>query len=114
MYYNTWLDQRRNIRLKDALQVHYDLPSEKKYADTLTADISEGGIKMHSDRYIPKLSRIALKLRLASNKSIELTGQVKWSQRYSHSYRYLTGIEFTGIAQGIRRDLQKHIAQHSF
>ena len=113
MYFSPWMEQRRNLRLKEDLPLHYELSSGIKYGDTLTQDISEGGTRIVLDNFIPRLSRIALKIKLTPNKLIEVNGEVKWAQRFSHSYRYQTGVEFKNIGIDIRRMIQKLIGEHS-
>jgi len=83
MYYSAapYDNRRRAQRLKAKLTAHCELRAEKKYANVLTQDISEGGIRMLSDGFIPRLSKIAVQINLSPRKLIELNGEIKWSQR---------------------------------
>ena len=114
MYFSPWMEQRRNLRLKEDLPLHYELWSGSKYGNCLTQDISEGGARIVLDNFIPRLSRIALKINLTPSKLIEINGEVKWAQRLSHSYRYQTGVEFKNIGIDTKRKIQKLIGEHSF
>ena len=112
MYYSAAPDddRRRAQRLKAKLTAHCELRAEKKYANVLTQDISESGIRMLSDGFIPRLSKIAVQINLSPRKLIELNGEIKWSQRVAYSNYYQTGLEFKDVSPDIKRSISEYIS----
>ena len=115
MYYSatSYDDRRRAQRLKAKLTAHYELKAEKKYGNLLTQDISEGGIRMLSDGFIPRLSKVAVQLNLTPHKLVELNGEIRWSQRAAYSNYYQTGLEFRDVSPDIKRSISEYVAAHS-
>lgn len=103
-------EKRRAFRLKRNLPIHCELRSEGKYVNTLTRDISEGGVKIITDSFIPRLSRMTLCINMADGKLIETNGEVKWMNRIPYSYRYRLGLEFRDIDAKVKSDIAKYVA----
>lgn len=114
MYYSaaSYDNRRRAQRLKAKLTTHYELRAEKKYADVLTQDISESGIRMLSDGFIPRMRKVAVRINLSPHKLIELNGEIKWSQRVAYSNYYQTGLEFKDLSPDAKRSISEYIAVH--
>lgn len=115
-------DKRRAFRLRKDLPIRYELRREGKYANaalggppksgvsTLTQDISEGGVRIITDGFIPRLSRMILHINMADGKLIEANSEVKWTTRIPHSYRYQLGLEFKDIDTRVKIDIAKFVA----
>ena len=112
MYFTPWDEKRRAFRLKSSLPIHYDSSSDAASGATLTQDISEGGVSMLCEEFIPRLSRMSVQINLLPNKLVAATGEVKWAQRIAHSYRYQVGLEFKDIGSDDRRSISEYVASH--
>lgn len=112
MYFTPWDEKRRAFRLKSSLPIHYDSSGDAAGGSTLTNDISEGGVSMLCEEFIPRLSRMSMEINLTPNKMVAATGEVKWAQRIAHSYRYQVGLEFKDIANDARRSISEYVANH--
>ncbi len=105
-----WQEKRRLSRIRGNLPLRYELRPEGKYGNTVTKDVSEGGLRIVLDHYIPKLSQMLLQLNLSSAKIVDLTGNVTWSQRIPNSYRYESGIKFTNINSQTRKEIEEYVS----
>ena len=112
MYYSAALydNRRRAQRITAKLTTRYELRPEKKYANVLTQDISESGIRMLSDGFIPRMSRVAVQINLSPHKLVELNGEIKWSRRVAYSNYYQTGLEFKDLSPDTKRSIAEYIA----
>lgn len=110
MYFTPWDEKRRAFRLKSSLPIHYDSSSRAASGSTLTHDISEGGASMLSEEFIPRLSRMPVRINLMPDKLVTADAEVKWAQRIAHSYRYQVGLEFKDIANDSRRSISEYVA----
>src|SRR3989338_6309211 len=112
MYFTPWDEKRRAFRLKSSLPIHYDSSSDAASGATLTQDISEGGVSMLCEGFIPRLSRMSMQINLMPNKLVAASGEVKWAQRITHSYRYQVGLEFKDLDNDVRRSISEYVASH--
>lgn len=108
-----WSERRRFTRLRSNNTLHYVLKPDGNYANTITQDISEGGVRITTHQFIPKLSRMIIQLSLETDKVIDITGKVAWSQQVPFSDRYQAGLEFMDVNPKIREDIAKYIAMNS-
>jgi len=91
-------ERRRFVRIPRDLEIFYEVLSKKIFRDTITKDISQGGIRFVTDEFIAKDS--ILKIRLILRKihfTFEAYVKVVWIKKESRSGRYEIGVEFTNI-----------------
>lgn len=112
MYYTPWEERRKAPRLRKSLPLHYELVNQQKYGDGLTQDISEGGLRLISEEFIPRASQMSLKINLTPHNLIEVSGQVRWAGRISHSYRYEVGLAFADVSNDTRRNISEYVARN--
>lgn len=112
MYFTPWDEKRKALRLKSSLPIHYDSSGDVLGGAGLTEDISEGGVSMLCEEFIPRLSRMPMRISLMPDKSVAATGEVKWAQRIAHSYRYQVGLEFKDISNDARRSISEYVVSH--
>lgn len=112
MYLTPWDEKRRAFRLKAGLPLQYEFINENRYGNVLTQDISESGVRMISDAFMPRMTKLNLQINLTPLKLIKLNGEIKWSQRVPHSYHYQAGIEFKDLDHDTRRSLSEYVAFH--
>ena len=65
--------------------------------DAETQDVSEGGIKFSSDKFLPKNSKLVVNLNLNDVSSMKATVKIVWSARDAHTNMYETGVEFDNV-----------------
>ena len=76
----------------------------------LTKDISVGGIRILTDRYLPVGTELRMELALLdSNKLINLVGKVRWINSLYENELYEIGIEFQDIPSDKTVALIEHI-----
>lgn len=112
MSYTPWVERRKDARLSKGLPFHYELRDQQKYGDGLTRDISEGGLSMISEEYIPQASQMSVRINLAPDHPIEVGGEVRWAWRMPHSYHYEVGLAFTDVSSAARRELSEYVSMN--
>lgn len=112
MYISPWDERRKAFRVRSDLPLRYDSVAESKHGNTITQDISEGGLRMLLDEFIPKFSKVNLRVNLHPDNLIELNGEVKWVQQIAYSSGYQAGIEFKDIPTDARRSISEYVLSH--
>ena len=112
MYFTPWDEKRRDLRIKENLPIRYESIPRAKFGNALSQDISEGGVRLTLDEFIPKLSKMLLMINLMPNKLVELNAEVRWAERVSHSYHYQVGLEFQDISPDARRSISEYVASN--
>ena len=112
MYFAPWDEKRRDFRIKENLPIRYESTPRGKYGNALTEDISEGGVRLTLDEFIPKLSKMLLMINLTPNRLVELNAEVRWAERVSHSYRYEVGLEFQDVNPDTRRSISEYVSSN--
>ncbi|MDP8234280.1 MAG: PilZ domain-containing protein [Candidatus Saelkia tenebricola] len=77
--------------------------------DSETQDVSEGGIKFNSGKFLPKNSKLVLNMNLTDVNGMKATVKVVWSARDSHTSMYETGVEFDNIPSEARGQLSHFV-----
>ncbi len=76
----------------------------------LSCDLSENGLKVNTDSFVPLNAKMLLQLRLDPiERIIDLTGRVAWLQQIPYSERYYIGVEFLGTDPIIKEEIRRHI-----
>jgi len=100
--------QRRNLfRLKKVLPVRFryfpDDKADGHYNKGHVMDISGGGIRLYTERYIPPNAQIECKIKLDERQEIVLNGNVLRVRRVQDTeHQYDIGISFVDIPEIIR------------
>jgi len=110
------MENKKDKRIKRGNQVQITIPPDynirgsKRILYRLTNDISENGMKIISDTFIPK--GILLKIRLdlkGSPRLIQIHGEVKWIRSIYSDERFEMGIKFRDMSPKDARILKKYI-----
>lgn len=107
-----WVEKRKSLRVRSALPVYYGCIGNSSHGNGLTRDVSEYGLRMTTEGFLPKFSKILLKLTLKPDKLLELNAQVKWTQQSGYSLRYEAGLEFNEVSADARRSLADYVYSH--
>ena len=101
--------ERRNYqRLKSQNPLRYQLRGTSEFNNTVTDDISAGGVSFVNSCFIPKSTLVSLEISVFSH-VLNPVGKVAWSQPLPHSNRYRVGIEFLELSQCERGYLGEYI-----
>ena len=74
------------------VQIQFKDPS--LFGGCLSCDLSEGGVRVRINEFIPLKTELALTIRLADESIIECTGRVKWVEKTRFGDCYQAGLEF--------------------
>jgi len=91
-----WPKQKENrffCRLHFSAQVRYQLRGKPDFDNAVCNDISCGGLRITSNRFIPTATSVMLEINVL-NRVLRPIGKVAWSSPVLHSARNQTGIEF--------------------
>lgn len=73
--------------------MRYQIRGEPQFDNTITNDISLGGISFTGNSFIPRQTPLMLEIKILS-KLLKAVGEVAWAQSIPHSYRTIMGVEF--------------------
>ena len=62
--------------------------------ETLVQDISEGGIRLKINKFVPLGTEMFLQIQLGTEKFVYCYGKVMWAKQLPHTERYEIGMEF--------------------
>lgn len=103
-------NKRSSERKNVSASVRYQLKSSGEFGSALACDVSEGGLKINFNRFVPSNTDFLLELNLpAAPKIINAVGKVKWSQRIPHSDRYQIGISFQEIQDKQKAEISDYL-----
>lgn len=103
-------DKRRFARARFQEAVGYQLKEVSHFGGCLACDISEGGLRVHFNDFIPIGSEVLLQMKLRSaSKVFDLVGQVKWLQRVPYSDRYQMGLEFVKADSVSQEEIRRFV-----
>ena len=77
---------------------------EKSYFYTVSKDLSLGGVKIISNRFLPKNDTLKVSINLI-DKVIDLKAKVAWCNQERMSERYSTGLEFVETNEQLKENL---------
>ena len=105
---SAYQEKRQNTRLSVAVPLRYQIRGTQKFGNTLTKNISSGGLGFLADRFIKPQTHLMLDVNLLT-KNINSIANVKWAGYLSHSDKYQIGLEFIGIEPGDRNYISDYI-----
>ncbi len=90
-------EKRRNQRVRFQEAVDFQIKDTPHVAGSLACDLSEGGIKINLNDFVPLNTEIDLTLFFNKEPNIiTLSGKVVWIRQIPFSERYQLGLEFIG------------------
>ena len=102
-------ERRRFPRLPFHEPVQYQLKDTHRFGGCLAGDISEGGIRVNFNDFIPLKTQIAVQVFLTLGRMVECVGHVVWIQKFPFSDRYQVGLAF--LDGDSSAEAKKEIAQ---
>lgn len=106
-------ERRKFTRENIHAPVQYEHKAATYFGSTMTRDISEGGIRIVLDNFLPHNTELKFKINLKEMPMVINTlGSIVWSQHLPHSNRYQFGVEFDEIDENYRRNLHEYLRGH--
>lgn len=88
------IEEKRNFpRLRSRIPLRYQIRGTPEFADTVSDDISTGGISFIDKKFVTPKALVMLEMNLLS-RILKSAGRVAWASPLPHSDRYRLGIEF--------------------
>ena len=106
------LDERRIAkRVNVSAPVRYQFKNPLEFGGCISADISETGIQIVIQEFIPLDSQVLLEVQLPTGNHAQAEAKVVWAVKFPHMDRYRIGLEF--IEPHEARQLINHYIQWS-
>ena len=103
-------EKRKFERVRFAEALEFQEKTSQLMGGCLGCDLSEGGIKIHFNEFIPINTEIDLTLKLKNRPGVvTVSGKVVWVSQVAFSDRYLLGLEFTGKDPDSKLDIGREI-----
>ena len=99
------------IDLKEPVQ--FQVKSVEEGRGALSCDISEGGVRVKLNDFVPIGAELILQVRLNSGQVVECVGRVKWVSQIPFMDWYQAGVEFenTDAIKPIRNRIHQYTDQ---
>jgi len=106
-----WIEKRQFKRAVFREAVQYQAREASDYGGCLAHDVSEGGIRINSNDFIPLDTEVSLSIRLHSDHVAELAARVVWIQKLPYAERYQVGLEFVHGSSNMesKEDIRNYI-----
>ena len=106
-------DRRQFRRIKINSPIEYKFLNSQKFRQTVSCDISEGGISFMVDSFVPVGTYLYFHVRLR-NRPQPLYGiaRIVWSSKEPYSEKYRVGLEFTEVGSISRQDIYTIIEEN--
>ncbi|MBF0595032.1 MAG: PilZ domain-containing protein [Candidatus Omnitrophica bacterium] len=92
-------DNRKYPRAVFKRSIKYKTTSVEAFSGQLSHDISQGGIRINSNDFVPLNSSLTVQFQLEDlGRLFDLQGKVVWVRHLPYSDGYQVGVEFTGDA----------------
>ncbi|MDP2938890.1 MAG: PilZ domain-containing protein [Candidatus Omnitrophota bacterium] len=112
---NSDTERRKFRRASLDTPLRYKFKQANEFGSTITRDISEGGLKLNLEKFVPINTDFVLELGLDKlSNIINAVGKVVWVTKIPHSERYQLGLEFQEINEQHKRDISSYIKSHRF
>lgn len=102
----------KRILYKEAVQ--YRLKEGNEFGGCLAHDLSEGGIRINTNDFVPLNTPIILNIRLSGDNITEMKGYVVWVHKLPYTDRYLVGLQFEVTDSYIqsKKEVHNYIQAH--
>ncbi|MFY9402759.1 MAG: PilZ domain-containing protein [Candidatus Omnitrophota bacterium] len=101
-------EKRQFHRVSLRTRLRYQVRGEPEYANTISDNISEGGVAFVALKFIPPATALMLELDLL-NRTLYPIGRVSWCQPLPHSQKNRLGVEFIEFNQFEKNLLSDYI-----
>jgi len=89
-------DKRQFRRMVHSEPVQYQFKDPSQFGGCVAKDLSEGGVRIRINDFVPLNTELTLKIRLADENIVECTGRVVWVEKSRFGDSYQAGLMFSG------------------
>lgn len=90
-------DKRSFKRAKLSGPVRFEFKDPECFGGCLSCDISEGGIRVRFNEFVPLGTNLSMGVQLDSGRVVECIGKVVWVSQIPFGDQYEIGLEFENI-----------------
>ncbi len=91
-------DRRRYVRVPENLQIAYEVIPAEQIKEYITKDISQGGIRFLAHDFIPKGSRLKIRISFPRTLfSFEAMVECMWIRQLPYGDEFEVGVEFINL-----------------
>lgn len=104
-------EKRRFPRVTFKQPVQFQLKDPLQTGGSLSFDLSEGGIRIRLNDFIPLMAEVSLQIQLSIEQIVDCAGRVVWVRKVPFSDSYHAGLEFaaTESLEGVREKIRQWI-----
>ena len=88
-------ERRRYKRVDFREPVQFGSVNPVRCGGCLSCDLSEGGLRVNVNEFVPPGTGLTLQIPLAAQKFVEHAGRVAWVSKLPFMERYQLGLEFS-------------------
>ncbi|MCK9573433.1 MAG: PilZ domain-containing protein [Candidatus Omnitrophica bacterium] len=103
-------ERRKHPRVDISFPVECDEMSHKNYFYTVSKDLSAGGVRIVSNKFLPKNEQIKISINLI-DKMVNLNAKVAWCNEARASDNYLCGLEFIEANKSSRNEISGFLSK---
>lgn len=86
-------EKRKNVRISSNHALHYQSTQSSQFGDSLTLNVSKGGLRLDSADFLPMGSELELSFG-SEEEMINCIGRVVWVEKNRYNDRYYLGVQF--------------------
>lgn len=105
-------ERRKYPRVFASLPMQFRLVGEfdKFPRDTITKDLSEGGMRFSVDKFVPVGTRIVVNVLLESfHEPVRSVAKIIWARKLQYSDSYEVGCQFLNLSEDARQKISRFI-----
>lgn len=87
-------EKRRFARVTFKQPVQFQLKDPVQLGGSLSFDLSEGGVRIRLNDFIPLAAELPLQIQLTIEQAVDCVGRVVWVRKVPFSDSYHVGLEF--------------------
>ena len=104
------LERRRWTRLRSYLPVRFQDLRTQRFVETLSKDISAGGVQCLSHEFLPASRELLIEVSIfRATPPMKARARVAWIQQVPHADQYCVGLEFLQTPKAFQDELQTYI-----
>lgn len=88
---------RQFKRVAHSQPVHYQGSEQADFGGCISKDISEGGVRIRLNDFVPLNTELTLNVHLSGGKVVECTGRVIWIEKARFGDYYQAGLKFIDV-----------------
>ncbi len=92
-------DRRGFKRIRHSEAVRYQHVDPNQFGGCLSKDISESGVRLHLNDFIPLNTEVFMKIELSPGRVLDCSGRVVWVEQVPFAETYQAGLKVDNVTQ---------------